>query len=357
MSVKNLGASCAIVGGGYAGLAVAIELKRRAPHIQVTLFDERAQHQKITQWHKLVRGKKASQYEVNFQTLSRRFHFTFIQKKIHLTALLQNPKSALYQKFDAVVLAQGSHSPMTPANVVTLDTLRNDTAEQEHLRTLDSKKIAVIGGGPTGVQFAFELAARKNQVLLFEAQERLLPSFDASLGETAVAEAARAKIDLHLNTEFLRFENNTLYARSGSESLRFNADYVLFVPGVRSTPAFNCDSYGRILEIQGKAPHTRFYAVGDNSYFSGRGLNSKSAQAAIRKAQQVAETLRADLQGGNVPEYTYQELGYFVSLGPKSAVGYLFSQKTAFAGRAALLMKEAVERQYDLYLAGFNVYL
>ncbi|MFO1525636.1 MAG: hypothetical protein U1F16_06660 [Turneriella sp.] len=46
----------------------------------------------------------------------------------------------------------------------------------------------------------------------------------------------------------------------------------------------------------------------------------------------------------------------FVSLGTDDAVGYLLSQKTAFSGRAALFMKEMIERQYNLYLQGFPVY-
>ncbi|MBV6494216.1 MAG: NADH dehydrogenase-like protein [Turneriella sp.] len=357
VSVENQSTSCAIAGGGYAGLATAIELHRYAPHIRVTLFDKRKNHQKLTQWHKLARGKNIKDFEVPFQSLAQRFKFTFVQQDIDLDKLLQKPHETLLRKFDAVVVAQGSLSPHTMPGVVTLDMLRDDPNAIAKVRTIEKEHIAVVGAGPTGVQFAFELAARGNKVELIEAQDRVLPSFDASVGECAVKEAQKQNITLHLNTEFIRFEKPELILRKGNETARSTADYVLFVPGVRANPAFNCDLYGRITEISGERPECLFYAAGDNSYFSGRGLNAKSAQAAVRKGQAVARTLAADLSGKAAPEYVYQELGYFVSLGPKNAVGYLLSQKSAFSGRGALFMKEAVEKQYDLYLNGLPVYL
>jgi NADH dehydrogenase len=227
--------------------------------------------------------------------------------------------------------------------MITLDALRDHPQTQALVQAATRKKISVIGGGPTGVQFAFEFAARSNKVTLYEARDRLLPTFDASLGITALAAARNMGIEVRLLTEF----------DPTKDKPADKADLVLFVPGVRATPSFNCDVYGR---IEGMPAGTHFYAAGDNSYFSGRGLNTKSAQAAVRKAKHVARTAIADLTGGTVTEYTYPELGYFVSLGPKNAVGYLLSQKTAFHGRAALFMKELIEKQYDLFLAGLPVY-
>jgi NADH:ubiquinone reductase (H+-translocating) len=342
----------AVVGGGYAGVATTIELNKSKTGTDVTLFDSREQHQKITQWHKLARGESASRYETPFSDLARRFNFKFVRKTVDIPALLKDPGAALGEKFDAVVIAQGSHSPANLPGVLALDALRDDATKQEYIRNIRNQKIAVIGGGPTGVQFAFEFAARGNKVDLYEARDRLLPTFDHSLGQTALKAAARHGITPHLLTEFINLVDGHLRGKSGEKEVTGEADLVLFVPGVRSTPAFTCDTYGRIEGY----PHHRFYAAGDNSYFSGRGLNTKSAQAAVRKGQHIARTLVADFAGAPVKEYTYPELGYFVSLGPRNAVGYMLSQKTAFSGAAALFMKEAIEKQYNLYLAGLNVY-
>jgi NADH dehydrogenase len=352
VAVTDLSTSCAIIGGGYAGLAAAIELRALGFAGKVTLFDPRPAHQKITQWHKLARGDEAGKYEEPFGALGRKFGFTFIRRPIDVLQLLRDGKSTLESEYSAVVVAQGSHSPVRPPNVVTLDDLRDNVEQQRELHTLRNRDIAVIGGGPTGVQFAFEFAARNNRVILYEARDRLLPSFDYSLGAIALTEARHAGIDVRCNTEFLRYENGIVTSKSGPNEITDRTDYSLFVPGVRSTPSVVCDVYGRIEGL----PHRNLYAAGDNSYFSGPGLNAKSAQAAVRKGQHVARTIVADLAGKAPTAYSYAELGYFVSLGPRNAVGYLLSQKTAFSGRGALFMKEAIERQYNLYLAGLPVY-
>ncbi|GAB4442396.1 MAG: NADH-quinone dehydrogenase [Turneriella sp.] len=352
MAVTDSGTSCAIIGGGYAGMATAIELRALGFAGKVTLFDPRPAHQKITQWHKLARGDDAGKYEEPFVALGRKFGFAFVQQAIDIEKLLRAPEDALSAAYSAIVVAQGSHTPARPANVVTFDDLRDKVDQQRELRTLKDRDIAVVGGGPTGVQFAFEFAERGNRVILYEARDRLLPSFDYSLGAIALEAARDARIDVRCNTEFLHYDKGIVTSKSGPIEITDKADYVLFVPGVRSTPSVVCDVYGRIEGL----PHHNLYAAGDNSYFSGPGLNTKSAQAAVRKGQHVARTIIADLAGKAPTAYGYSELGYFVSLGPRNAVGYLLSQKTAFSGRAALFMKEAIERQYNLYLAGLPVY-
>ncbi|AFM13150.1 NAD(P)/FAD-dependent oxidoreductase [Turneriella parva] len=342
----------AIVGGGYAGLAAAIELKAQGFGGSATVFDARSFHQKITQWHKLARGERAATYELPFALLSRRFHFNFSQRRVDVVKLLADPERELRGKFSAIIIAQGSHSPPAPTGVWTLDALRDDAIVQTEVQNTTGKVITIVGGGPTGVQFAFEFAARGNRVTLYEARDRLLPTFDYSLGQTAEAEARSAGIEIRLNTEITQVEHETVTSRSGATESSQRADHVLFVPGVRSTPSITCDVSGRVESNQ----HPNIFAAGDSSYFSGRGLNTKSAQAAVRKGQHVARSVIAAAMQRPLPEYTYGELGYFVSLGPNNAVGYLLSQKTAFSGRAALMLKEATERQYNLYLAGLPVY-
>lgn len=342
----------AIVGGGYAGIAAAIELKTLGFAGSATLFDSRIQHQKITQWHKLARGESAATYEVPFAVLARRFQFEFQHRKVSIDNLLFDPERELGSSFTAIIIAQGSHSPPAPHGVWTLDALRDDKSVQTEVRGTSRKSVTIVGGGPTGLQYAFEFAARKNRVTLYEARDRLLPTFDYSLGQTAEAEAISAGIEIRLNTEITHVEPGIVTSRSGTQETSQQAEHVLFVPGVRSTPSFTCDVSGRLEGVN----HANIFAAGDSSYFSGRGLNTKSAQAAVRKGQHVARAIVAAATGKPLPGYTYAEIGYFVSLGPKNAVGYLLSQKAAFSGRAALMLKEATERQYNLYLAGLPVY-
>ena len=358
-----------IIGGGYAGISAAIELSKHRD-ASVTLFDTRSAHQKITQWHKLT-TQKAENYEIPFKQLAERFHFTFVQKTVDLSSLtihptLQNirdvisstlPNSPLLPP-DAVIIAQGATSTSTryveSSKIVTLDDLRNSHEAQSTLRNLRGKTVGIIGGGPTGVQFAFELA-RSNTVILFEAMSRLLPSFEPRLGLFAEQRALEHGIELQLSHRFESFNGSQIIAQnSRKESINFAVDYTLFVPGVTAAPNFQCDEYGRILVHDSVAQG--LYACGDNSVFAGKGLNTKSAQSALRKGSLVAHTVLSDLKNLPAEAYDYQELGYFVSLGSFNAVGYLLDQRLLLRGPLARLMKEAVERQYDLFLSGWNTY-
>ena len=116
----------AILGGGYAGLAAAIELNRLGYGDNVTLFDARLRHQKITQWHKLARGRQAHHYEVAFSHLAERFNFRFVHKAIDMKRVIADPVAELGGQFGAIILAQGSHTPAKPPGVITLDQLRDE---------------------------------------------------------------------------------------------------------------------------------------------------------------------------------------------------------------------------------------
>jgi NADH dehydrogenase len=55
--------------------------------------------------------------------------------------------------------------------------------------------------------------------------------------------------------------------------------------------------------------------------------------------------------------YLHRDLGYVVSLGPTDAVGWLALEGNVVGGMPAMLIKEAVEAQYDLLLSGTDTYL
>jgi len=55
--------------------------------------------------------------------------------------------------------------------------------------------------------------------------------------------------------------------------------------------------------------------------------------------------------------YLHRDIGYVVSLGPADAIGWLALENNVVTGLAAYTIKEIVEAQYDLLLAGIDTYL
>ncbi|CAG0997162.1 hypothetical protein GPROT1_03540 [Gammaproteobacteria bacterium] len=54
--------------------------------------------------------------------------------------------------------------------------------------------------------------------------------------------------------------------------------------------------------------------------------------------------------------YDYAEQGYFVSLGPSDAIGWLGNQDNILTGLSAVTLKKAAEAQYGLLLSGVDSY-
>ena len=92
------------------------------------------------------------------------------------------------------------------------------------------------------------------------------------------------------------------------------------------------------------------------SKFEGNGSNQFSAQTAIRKARVVAENIINIENKNPLLDYDYQPLGYFISLGPGDGVGWLLNKNIVTSGLAAYAIKETIEKQFELFLEGFNTY-
>ena len=88
------------------------------------------------------------------------------------------------------------------------------------------------------------------------------------------------------------------------------------------------------------------------------GSNTLTAQSAVRKGKLAARNiLRHSGFAGLLEPYLHFDLGYVVSLGSADAVGWLASEGNLVTGLPALTIKELVEAQYDLLLAGIDTYL
>ncbi|KIS71517.1 uncharacterized protein UMAG_11333 [Mycosarcoma maydis] len=124
------------------------------------------------------------------------------------------------------------------------------SAEQEHqLRRLLS--FVVVGGGPTGSEFAAELHDLINDELsrlypnvcayatvrLLDAGSTILSSFDARLAEYAINKFARDGIQVQLNAKIRRVERDAVVLDSaGGHQERIAAGMVIWSTGITTSP-------------------------------------------------------------------------------------------------------------------------
>jgi len=200
--------------------------------------------------------------------------------------------------------------------------------------------IAVVGGGPTGVELAgaiAELARRalatdfravdptQARVLLIEAGPRLLPNFPEALSRYTADALQRLGVELRLGTPVTGCDGDGVTA--GGE--RIPAATILWAAGVAASPAASwlgvaADRAGRVpvgadLTVPG---HDHIYVIGDTALVRGAGGQPLPGIAPVAKQQGawVARSIRDRLQGRRPAAFAYRDRGLLATIGRKSAV-------------------------------------
>jgi dihydrolipoamide dehydrogenase len=116
----------------------------------------------------------------------------------HRMAVALKEGGAAELSADHVILATGAYATMPPG--FKLDGERVITSEQGLSLTHQPKRLAVLGGGVVGCEFACFFAAIGTQVTLIEMLPRLVPAEDDEIAQTLERELKKQKIALHLDT-------------------------------------------------------------------------------------------------------------------------------------------------------------
>ena len=212
----------------------------------------------------------------------------------------------------------------------------DDAVEQERLLTF-----AIVGGGPTGVEFAGAIAElahhgmhrefrnidpTRTKVLLLQGAPRILPAFPENL--SAISQQSLAELGVEVRTD-ARVElvdpEGVIVAGE-----RIPCRTIFWAAGVIASPAAkwvggDMDRAGRLkvapdLSVPG---HANIFAVGDTALSEGWRGNPVPglAPAAKQGGQYAAKVIRARLEGRDPPPpFRYRHTGSLATIGRKSAV-------------------------------------
>lgn len=369
-----------IIGGGYAGLAALINLLQFAPDTDITLIDPGTQHLKITHLHETFRYP-LTDLLIPFTDIENRFGCRHISTAVNFD---QNKLQACQDKkeliledevlnFDYLIIASGCEN--RPADSVSANHILSlhdfTTANGSDLLTRffaqsnsEEQSISVVGGGATGIQFLFEIGQfitrikSTAELRLIHSGGHVLEQFPEGFGSYAESRMRDMNIAFYPNTYFREQQAGKILLTEKDTNKQFELPSglsILFL-GKKQKNIFTTNAFGQIVVNQ--EPLQNIFAAGDCSYFQSPGSNTLTAQSAVRKGKLVARNvLRHSGFPGLLEPYLHHELGYVVNLGPSDAVGWLVSEGNLITGIPALTIKELVEAQYDLLLAGIDTYL
>lgn len=366
-----------IIGGGYAGLATLITLRHSLPTVEIHLVDPREHHLKLTHLHETL-TRPLSDFRVPFARLAAKYRFTHHRAAVAFSEAdlvvwqhrKQLPLPTGPLDFDYLVIATGAHPHRLPTNdnIVDQDTLCEHGGDRFLTDLLarpgdSERQVAVVGAGATGIQFLFELHHRLRNsgipyhLTLISRRDRLVPELPEGFHRYISWRLREAGIEHLSQAEYIGQCDGGIELRHTVTGATFSrpARLTLLFPGVTPYPQpLHANRYGQVLV--GRQVLPRLFTAGDCSTYHSSGLNSLTAQAAVRKGKQLATNIHRVINGRLPYIYSYGERGYFVSLGPLDGIGWLLFKANIVTGLPAFFIKETLETQYDLFLDGVDLY-
>jgi len=226
-----------------------------------------------------------------------------------------------------------------------------DPARREHLLTF-----VVVGGGPTGVEYAGalselvfgpllhdfpDIAPHQVRIELVEASDTLLRGMPPQLGRYAVERLKRRRVRVRLNVAVEAVDPSWVRLTGGE---RVATETVVWTAGVRGDP--RVAEWGLPVGRSGRVPVTgvlsvegrpEVFVVGDLAYredASGKPL-PQVAQVAIQQGRCVAKNILRRVAGEPPRAFRYRDPGMMAVIGRNAAAAHVFG--FAFRGIVAWL--------------------
>lgn len=397
-----------IVGGGVAGLILATRLGHvmgRRGTAQISLIDRSPTHVWKPMLHTFAAGTwNIYQQQVQFLVHAGSHHFKYIPgemagldregRRLRLAPLQANGEviaDARDLDYDLLILATGSRAndfaiPGVAEHCHFIDSQREADAFNDKLRTHvgrsflhgDEIRIAIGGGGATGVELAAELTRMvelaggygevdirsRLRITLLESGPRILAAFPERVAASATEQLRGLGVDVRVGVKIVGADADGYRLESGE---RIEADLKVWAAGIRASEAVgNCGlELNRAHQIV-VAPNLQarndeaIFAVGDCSSLIPEGAERplpSTAQVANQQALHLVAHLPSWVgERRPVPPFVFRDLGALVSLGEYNAFGTLgrfgLFPGGFVEGRFAQLSHAALYRRHQLALHG-----
>jgi len=359
-----------IVGGGFGGLLAARGLKHA--DIQLTLVDRQNFHLFQPLAYQVATGALSSvEIASPLREILRRQRNTDVllaevtgfdlQRRLVRVNLIASGEHDVELEYDKLVVAGGSaysyfghddwaaYAPELKSLTGALELrarILSAFEAAESTRDPDARQswltFVVVGGGPTGVEMAGQIAelsrdslrrdyrvvdTRAAKVVLIEATDRLLGTFPESLSRRAEKSLASLGATTMLDTTVVGVDAEGVQLRSadGAES-RLPARTAVWAAGVTASPLAKllADALGTETDRAGRLPvepdltvagHPEVYAIGDMVAVRDTPLPGL-APVAMQQGRHIARSIK---RGENAP-FHYHDKGNLATIGRSRAV-------------------------------------
>lgn len=353
-----------VVGGGLGGLKLVSSL--RDTDFQVVLVDKNNYNQFPPLIYQVASaGLEPSNISFPFRRLFQGWkNFFFRMAEVqHIDTEEKAIKTSIGTiHYDDLVLAAGAttnffgnkniEASALPMKSVSesmrlrntiLQNLERAETEDNEARKQALMNIAIVGGGPSGVEIAGVLAEMKQTILprdypdldtscmhiyLINATPRLLGAMSERSSREAEKALKELGVEVMTNCMVTDYVDKELVLKDGQ---RISAETVIWVSGIKANnidgiPPESIGHAGRILvdrfnRVKGLKD---VYAIGDQCIVEGDEAypygHPQLAQVAIQQAKTLAKNLIRQEKGETEQPFSYHNLGTMATIGRKKAV-------------------------------------
>jgi demethylphylloquinone reductase len=340
-------AKICILGGGFGGLYTALRLTQMTwpQKPEITLVDQRDRFVFAPLLYELLTGELES-WEVapEYSTLLANTGIRFQQQQVKAVDL--ETKTVKFGDdttlvYDRLVLAMGGETPMdmvdgAAEHAIPFRNVADATRVAERLRHLEGSdaakiRVAIVGGGYSGVELACKLADRlgdRGRLRIVERADKILatsPEFNRETAEKALSERSVWR-DLNTNVTNISADCMTLQFQDTEQTIP--VDLVLWTVGNRIVPLIQDLPIGRnsrgqivVTSAMQVESHPEIFALGDlaECHDESGQLVPATAQGAFQQADYAGWNVWASLSDRPLLPFRYQALGEMMTLGTDNA--------------------------------------
>lgn len=354
-----------IVGGGFGGLKLALKLRRQ--NFQLVLIDRNNYHL----FQPLLYQVAMSGLEPSAISFPLRKVFQNSQIHFRMAELesIDPEKNEIHTdigklSYDLLILATGAKTNFFGNEAIEKNSMQMKTAPdalfirnrilKNFEKALNKEKeediraylnVAIIGGGPTGVELAGAVAEMKKYVLpkdypeldinnmkimLFEASPRLLAGMSQDASVTAKEYLEALGVEVRTGTAVLHYDDRVL-SLPNNESVRVKN--VIWAAGVTSSRLVGLPEgvYGRnnrllVNQFNQLEGSQNIFALGDNCLMVEKDYpngHPQVAQVALQQANLLANNIIRIIKNKPMKPFHYRDKGSMATVGRHLAVADL----------------------------------
>ncbi|MFN8140044.1 MAG: NAD(P)/FAD-dependent oxidoreductase [Fimbriimonadales bacterium] len=358
-----------IIGGGFAGLYAAKSL-RKLP-VEITLIDQRNFHLFQPLLYQVATGAiSPGEIASPLRGILRRNKNT----RVLMSKVIQVDSAAKkvqveegWVEYDTLIIATGvthsyfghdewstiAHGLKTVEDALEIRRDIYMAFERAEATTNDAERkalltFAIIGGGPTGVEMAGALAELSRRtlrgnfrsidpssarILLLEADDRILPTYDPFLSAKATRSLEKLGVEVRTGSRVTSVAEGSVLITRGIEQERIPTRCAIWAAGVRASSFGSSlrDSLGAATDRVGRivvGPDLSLpfdpsvFVIGDlAAFYDSAGAQLPGvAQVAMQQGRYVASVLRARLPGSSVGAFRFRDPGSIAVIGRNAAV-------------------------------------